>query len=401
MELLINAYWSPTTPTSSRAAEDVGASIAAFHRSLPQFEPTPLVMCPRLADELGAGAVWVKHEGDRLGLPSFKVLGASWGVNRAIAAICNTTTPDSIQGLAELAAQLSPRTGLATATDGNHGRAVARMARLLDLPCEISVPIGTATARIDAIASEGAEVHVIDASYDDVVRHVAALTETDPRRILVQDTSWPGYTAIPSAIVAGYGTLFVEVEEQLASHSASGADIAFVPAGVGSLAAAAVEHLCSRGAAVVTVEPPDADCVRRSLSHGTPTPVPGPHRSMMAGLNCGEVSATAWPLLRAGLRAAATVTDEDTISAMRSLDTAGLQSGESGAAALAGARAAARAPDRRARWEALTGVERPTVLLVVTEGVTDPDRHAALFRASRSPMTSGSRAPGAAPSSCA
>jgi hypothetical protein len=84
---------------------------------------------------------------------------------------------------------------------------------------------------------------------------------------------------------------------------------------------------------------------------------------------------------------------------MRALHAAGLPSGESGAAALAGARAAAQGPDRRARWETLTGAERPSVLLVVTEGVTDPDRHAALFRASRSPMTSGSRAPGAAPSS--
>lgn len=334
-------------------------------------------MRPELAEELGAGVVWVKHESDRLGLPSFKVLGASWGVNCAIAALRGTTPPDSIQGLAELAAGLPPRTGLTTATDGNHGRAVARMARLLGLPCEISVPMGTATARIDAIASEGAEVCVIDASYDDVVRRVAQLAEMDPRRILVQDTSWPGYIGIPAGIVEGYGTLFVEIEEQLASHDASGPDIAFVPAGVGSLAAAAVEHLRPGGTAVVTVEPHDADCVRRSLARGTPTPVPGPHRSIMAGLNCGEVSVMAWPLLRAGLRAAAAVTDEETVSAMGALDAAGLPSGESGAAALAGARAAVHGQNGRARWETLTGAERPSVLLVVTEGVTDPERHAA------------------------
>jgi diaminopropionate ammonia-lyase len=350
MEFLVNAHWSPATPTSSRAAEDVGATLAAFHRSLPQFEPTPLVMCPGLAEEIGASAVWVKHERSRLGLPSFKVLGASWGVNCAIAAIGDTTPPHTIEGLAALAAGLPSGTRLATATDGNHGRAVARMASLLGLPCEISVPVGTTTARIDAIASEGADVRVIDASYDDVVRRVAALAESDPRRILVQDTSWAGYVAIPSAIVAGYGTLFVEAERQLALDGASSPDIAFVPAGVGSLAAAAVEHLSPGGTAVVTVEPDDADCVRRSLSYGTPTSVPGPHRSIMAGLNCGEVSAMAWPLLRTGLRGAAAVTNEETVWALRMLDAAGLPSGESGAAALAGARAAARGPDGRALW---------------------------------------------------
>src|SRR5215211_277719 len=55
-----------------------------FHRRLPGYEETPLVDAPGLADALGVGKVLVKDESSRLGLPAFKVLGASWAVYRAL-----------------------------------------------------------------------------------------------------------------------------------------------------------------------------------------------------------------------------------------------------------------------------------------------------------------------------
>ena len=349
------------------------ASPAAFHASLPGLRPTPLVALPDVARELGVARVVVKHERERLGLPSFKVVGASWAVAWALAGRAGRPEPPpTFAALADLVAQLPPGTTLTTATDGNHGRAVAHLARLLGLPSRITVPIGTAPARVAAIASEGADVRVSDGDYDQAVREVAREAEGDAAHVLVSDTSWPGYEAIPAPVVEGYATIFAEVHDQRRAPTPR-IDAAFVPTGVGAFAAAVVADLHPRGCAVVAVEPTAADCVRRSLAAGAPVAVAGPHRSIMAGLNCGEVSRIAWPVLRAGAAAAVAVTDDEVVAAMRTLDAAGLPSGESGAAALAGARAAGGADP------ALLGGPDATVLLLVTEAVTDPDAYRSLI----------------------
>ncbi len=83
------------------------AAAGAFHQSLPGYSPTPLVSVPELATELGVGRLLVKDESSRLGLPAFKGLGASWACRQVL--------------------QRRPGAMLVTATDGNHGRAVARM----------------------------------------------------------------------------------------------------------------------------------------------------------------------------------------------------------------------------------------------------------------------------------
>jgi diaminopropionate ammonia-lyase len=133
-----------------------------------------------------------------------------------------------------------------------------------------------------------------------------------------------------------------------------------------------VANVGARGDAVVTVEPTAADCVRRSLETGTPVTVPGPHRSVMGGLNCGEISRLAWPVLRDGLHAALAVTDEEAIAAMRLFAAAGIAAGATAAAALAGAIAFAQRG-------ALEG--RRSVLLLASEGVTDPDGYRRLLSA--------------------
>lgn len=330
---------------------------------MPGFGPTPLVELPEVAALVGARTVHVKYEAERLGLPSFKVVGASWAVNCAIADRLGTDVPHLFADTVALADRLPEGTALTTATDGNHGRAIAHIARLVGRPSRIFVPSGMAPSRITAIKSEGAELVVVDGSYDDAVRRSAGEAMCHPEHLLVSDTSWPGYETIPAAVVDGYGTIFREARAQL---GATGIDVAFIPAGVGSFASSAVQSLCS--SAVVTVEPVDADCIRRSLVAGEPVTVPGPHRSIMAGLNCGEVSRIAWPVLHRGVRTAVTVTDGEVRNAMRLLEAHGIPSGESGAASLAGA--------------IVVGTEQAefladrTVLLLDTEGVTDPDAYA-------------------------
>src|ERR1700678_2825060 len=165
-------------------APDDGA--AAFHRALPGYAPTPLVEATALAAELGVGRLFVKDESARFDLRAFKYLGASWAGFRAVAARTGYTGPATLEGLRSfLAADASGgRPGrrfgaltLITATDGNHGRAVARTARLLGLPARVYVPEGVPDVVIDRINAEGAMLTVIDGDYDGAV--MAARAEAD------------------------------------------------------------------------------------------------------------------------------------------------------------------------------------------------------------------------------
>jgi diaminopropionate ammonia-lyase len=326
-----------------------------FHRGLPRFAATPLTELPGLAAELGVGRVFVKDESSRLGLPAFKVLGASWAVHRALAS--------------RTAAAESPVT-LVTATDGNHGRAVARVARLLGQRAHVLVPDGVHPAAVAAIAAEGAEVTRVPGDYDEAVRQAAAAA-AGPATLLIQDTAWPGYEQIPGWIVAGYGTLCAEIDEQLAAAGAGPPDLVGVPVGVGSLAQAVVTHYRSRPAgtapAVLAVEPEAASWVVASLTRGEPVSV-ATSETIMAGLNCGTPSSLAWPCLRDGLDAAVTVTDAASARAAADLAAAGVSAGPCGAAPLAGLRTALTGDGAGLHRAELGLGPGATIVLLSTEG---------------------------------
>jgi diaminopropionate ammonia-lyase len=176
------------------------------------------------------------------------------------------------------------------------------------------------------IEGEDEEVVWVDGDYDATVRHAADYADEAPGRALVQDTAWPGYERVPAWIVEGYQTLLAEVDAQLERHLGTMPDLVVVPVGVGSLAEAVVRHYRSPIAprpAVMSVEPVTAACVLESLTVGHPVTVQTAP-TVMAGLNCGTVSASAWPVLQAGLDAAVAVTDEQARAAVVSLDGAGV-----------------------------------------------------------------------------
>ncbi|HET6740051.1 MAG TPA: diaminopropionate ammonia-lyase [Kribbella sp.] len=312
-----------------------------FHRSMPGYAPTPLVDVPALADELGIAGVWVKDESNRFGLPAFKVLGASWAVNRALG---------PARTFAELADSVAGRAlTLVTATDGNHGRALAYLARSLRLASRIYVPDGLPHSTLQPIRDEGAAVVETGNSYDDTVRIAAASVRTGD--VLIQDTSWPGYEDVPRWIVAGYGTLFREIDEQL--PGAPG--LVAVPTGVGSLLQSAIEHYQADRTTILAVEPATAACVAASLQAGTPVSVDTSTPTIMAGLNCGTVSAIAWPAIRDRLDTAVTITDDEARAAMHLLHNHNIPAGPCGAAPLAALRTTRLPP-------------RTTALLICTEG---------------------------------
>ncbi|MFI1252180.1 diaminopropionate ammonia-lyase [Streptomyces netropsis] len=360
-------------------AAPAGPAVHGFHASLPGYAPTPLTEVPALAAELGVGRLFVKDESARLGLPAFKVLGASWAVHRAVSEYLGRPAPATLDALRAHLAGGSP-VRLLTATDGNHGRAVAHLARLLGLSARIFVPDGVHTTAVAAIAAEGAEVVRVSGGYDAAVLR-ARESVAGPADIVVQDTAWPGYERIPGWVVEGYSTLFAEVDGQLRAASAGPLGVLAVPVGVGSLAQAAVVHHRSgagpaaggRAPALLTVEPDAAAGLLESLTAGALRTVPT-GTTIMAGLNCGTPSPLAWPYLLRGVDAAIAVDDAATARAVRDLGDLGVPAGPCGAASLAGLRAALTGDGAGARRAALAADRDSTVVLLSTEG-KDANQH--------------------------
>lgn len=345
-----------------------------FHQRLPGYTPSPLRDAPDIAQELGLDRLWVKDESSRMGLPAFKILGASWAVYRALAQRLSTsgapTIPAnaSIDEVAIAVEPLKPLT-LTCATDGNHGRAVARMARLLGLSAHIFVPDDMVQARQDAIASEGAQVTIVDGTYDDAVARSADVV--DDRHLVISDTSWPGYEDIPRWVIDGYSTIFREVDDELARRGEAGPDLVAVQIGVGALAASVVSHYRHPDRTprvfILGVEPTHAACVLASMEAGEIVQIPGPLDSIMSGLNCGLPSAIAWPLVSTGIDTFIAVDDERTREAMRALAREGVVAGECGGAGLAGLMTWIRCFGG--------GGQGKRALVVSTEGATDPDAY--------------------------
>lgn len=341
----------------------VGPRAKGFHNSLPGYSQTPLVELPELAAELGVATVFVKDESNRLGLPAFKILGASWAVNCALSHRSGFEVP--AKSLTELRDRCAPVT-LVTATDGNHGRAVARMAALLGLAARIYVPAGTTKETVDAITSEGADVVQTDLIYDEVVWAAATSTAGHPDDLLIQDTAWRGYEQVPGWIVEGYGTLFHEICVHLGERATH---LVAVPTGVGSLLQAALQHYrdpaLDQRPAVLAIEPVTAACVTASLAAGKPISIDTSEPTIMAGLNCGSVSTIAWPAIRDGLDASVTVTDEQARVAMHRLNDLDVPAGPCGGASLAGVREALSDPDHRAL---LSITADSALVLISTDG---------------------------------
>jgi diaminopropionate ammonia-lyase len=308
----------------------------------------------------------VKDESSRLELPAFKALGVSYAIYRLIRArVGDTVLPASWDGLRVGIASLPPLE-LVTATDGNHGRAVARFARLLGIPAHLFVPDVVSPRAIEAIRAEQAAVTVLAEDYDKAVQRASEEADSRAGAVLLQDTAWPGYEEIPQWIVDGYSTLFAELDVQLAALGETEPALVVTPMGVGSLAQAVVTHYRSRGTGKPTVllgvEPDTASCIQVSLVDGRRRSVPT-GSTIMAGLNCGTPSSLAWPYLRDGLDAVIAVSDEQAADAARELGALGVSSGPCGAASLAAVRAVVNEGRLERRTEFGLSADSTVVLL--------------------------------------
>ena len=219
----------------------------AFHRTFPQYAPTPLANLEHMAQALGLGGLYLKDESHRFGLNAFKVLGGSFAMARYIAGALDTDV--SRLSFDYLTSQdFRRKFGQAvffTATDGNHGRGVAWAARQLGQRAVVCMPQGSARSRFDNIAREGAEVTIEPLNYDDCVRLAAARATQVEHGVVIQDTAWEGYEEIPAWIMQGYGTMASEASQQLRQQKIGRPTHVLVQAGVGSLAGAVVGYFAN------------------------------------------------------------------------------------------------------------------------------------------------------------
>ena len=341
-----------------------GVPESSFHASLPGFAATPVRIAPTASAALGVATVLVKDESSRMGMPSFKILGASWATYRAVLAKLGRSPgpAPSLEELREAVATAGRRLTLVAATDGNHGHAVARMARLLGLPALVLVPAGTVGSRIERIADEGAEVRVVDGTYDATIAASAALE--DDAHVVIDDTSWEGYTDVPGWVLDGYSTMLAEVVGAIEAGEVPEPTVVAGQIGVGALSAAISRAFARRAARLlVGVEPTDAACVTESVLAGRIVTVPADGSTCMAGLNCGTPSDVAFASNLRGYDCFVTIADSCAEDAVRLLHADGIDAGESGAAGLGGL---------LAERDALGLVESDVVLVFLTERPTDP-----------------------------
>ena len=250
----------------------------------------------------------------------------------------------------------------------------------------VRMPKGTTKTRFDNIAKEGATVTIEEVNYDDCVRMAAAEAAKTEHGIIVQDTAWDGYEEIPSWIMQGYGTLVLEADQQLKEMGVERPTHVFVQAGVGSLAGAVVGYFAHKykdnPPVMAVCEASAADCLYRSAvaKTGNLVNVTGDLQTIMAGLACGEGNTIGWDILKNHVDVFASCPDWMSAKATRIYanplgDDPHVVSGESGSVPLGFCFTALHDEDAKDLKEALKLDENSVVLVISTEGDTDPVRY--------------------------
>lgn len=359
---------------------DEAEKARAFHKKVEGYQPTPLHSLERFAKEIGVGKVLVKDEAHRFDLCAFKMLGGAYAIARLL---CDEFKLDINDfDFDKLKKDIPEKMTFATATDGNHGRGVAWAANKLGQNAVVYMPKGAADERVNNIRALGAECIVTDMNYDDTVR-LAIKTANENNWKVVQDTAWEGYTEIPTWIMQGYTTLAAEAVDQMKEQQIERPTHVFLQAGVGAMAGGVLGYLCDMFGPdklhSVIVEPDLADCIYRSGigETGEMVNVEGDLATIMVGLACGEPNPIGWPVLRDCSTQFVSCQDSVAALGMRVLgnplgDDPRVVSGESGAVGAGMLAAVYYHPEREKLMEKLGLNEDSVVLLINTEGDTDP-----------------------------
>lgn len=347
------------------------------HWTLIQQEMSPSISLPGLSQQLGVQSIHIKDESNRSVLNSFKVLGAPVALARLIMRLWPQQDFQAADLFAGKHHQDLKDFVVISATDGNHGRALAAAAQSMGCRCVIVIHANVSAEREQAIAQFGAQIVRIKGNYDDSVREAAELAQKNNWWV-VSDTSYDNYEEVPRDVMQGYAIMAQEILEQNASSLQCPYTHVFLQGGVGGLAAGVISHFWQVYGAnrpfFISVEPDQADCILQSIVHQKPSMALGSGDSLMAGLACGEVSPLAWEFLKYAVDAAIAIPDEAAEIAMRHLafshfNDEAIVSGESGAAGLAGLLELLKVSDYCAQIQLNPNSK---ILLINSEGATAP-----------------------------
>jgi diaminopropionate ammonia-lyase len=355
-----------------------------FHKTIYNYNETPLVKLDNLAKELGLKSILVKDESKRGGLNSFKMLGGAYAIGRLLCKRLNLNIEEvgfdylKSEEIREKIGQVT----FVTCSDGNHGRGIAWTARELNQKAVIYLPKGTAERRVQAIRELGAEAVVTELNYDDTIRYARQKAIENGWEI-VQDTGWEGYKEIPKWIMQGYAVMAYEAFEQAASMGITKPTHMFIQAGVGAMAGGVlgftVNYFDGEHPIATVMEPNNAACMFKSAeaNDGKPHSVEGDLDTIMAGLACGEPIEEGWEILRDFADTFTMCPDYVTARGMRILanplgEDEKVVSGESGAVGT-GLLSLIMENEGLGEIRDRLGLnENSTVLVFSTEGATDP-----------------------------
>jgi len=287
--------------------------VTALLDPCPMAGKTPLVRMDGLAAACGVGAVSIKDERARMGLGSFKALGAAYVV------AC-----DAIRGRA--AGQT-----YVTASAGNHGLSVAAGASAFGARAVVYLSQAVPQTFADRLTALGAEVVRVGCTYEESMTAAEAAAR-DADAVLLSDSSWPGYTERPYALMEGYLALMEESFSQLETPPSH----ILLQAGVGGLAGAAAAAARAHWGdepVIVVVEPEYAPALYASIKAGRPQKVQGPF-SAMGRLDCKEPSLIALKGLARDADVFVTITEAEGQAGAERLTELDMPTTPSGAAGL-------------------------------------------------------------------
>ena len=314
----------------------------------PAHEPTPLHDALALAEDIGLAGLWIKDERTRMGLGSFKALGAAFVIARHAA--------ETENGLTDPANALKGQT-FVTASAGNHGLSLAAGARVFGARAVVylaeTVPAGFA----DLLRAKGAEVVVEGADYEASLAAASARAEAEGWTLLA-DGTWEGYPG-GVEVMEGYTAMAAEIAEGMAPPTHI-----FLQAGVGGLAAGITGYLrevWGDAPLITVVEPEAAPALIGSIEAGTAQACSGPVSSM-GRLDCKEPSLAALETLARDADRFMTISEEDAARGVETLAAAGFDTSASGGAGFAGL-LAARDAERVGPAE--------SALVILSEGPAD------------------------------
>ncbi len=194
--------------------------------------------------------------------------------------------------------------GVATASGGNHGAAVAYAARRLGHKARIFVPEISSPAKVARIASYGAEIVQQGANYSEALKLCEAhIAETGAVGIHAYDSE---------ATLEGQGTLGRELETQ-----APGLDTLLVAVGGGGLIGGIAAWYQSN-VKIVAVEPQTCNTLHAAMAAGARVPVKA-HGLAADSLGATTVGALMFDIAKEHVSEVVLVSDDDIRDAQRRL----------------------------------------------------------------------------------